>query len=107
LETATAVIAIVLPDDPDRRISHAYDGGRAAERMLIAAGMLGLAAGIAWVRPEHLAAAREILALPADRMVRTLIALGHPTAAALLPKSAPGQARLPRDEVIFPERIPD
>ena len=79
LKTATAVVAIVLPDDDERRISHAYDDGRAAERMLIAAGMLGLAAGIAWVRPDVLPAVREILELPEDRMVRTLMALGHPT----------------------------
>jgi len=101
LKTATAVVAIVLPDDPERRVSHAYDDGRVAERMLIAAGMLGLAAGIAWVRLDVLPAAREILNLPADRMVRTLMALGHPTPEAQKPKSPPGQARLPRDETVF------
>ncbi len=41
LKTATAAVAIVLRDDPARVVSHAYDDGRAAERMLIAAGMLG------------------------------------------------------------------
>ncbi|MGH2462860.1 MAG: nitroreductase family protein [Candidatus Limnocylindria bacterium] len=106
LKTATAVIAIVLPDEPERRVSHAYDDGRAAERMLIAAGMLGMAAGIAWVRPDVLPVARAILDLPEDRMVRTLMALGHPTAEAQKPKSAPGQARLPRDEVVFWEELP-
>lgn len=106
LKTATAVIAIVLPDDPDQRVAHAYDDGRAAERMLIAAGMLGLAAGIAWVRPDVLPAAREILGLPADRMVRTLMALGHPTSEAEKPKSPPGQARFPRDEMVFSETLP-
>ena len=39
-------------------------------------------------------------------MVRTLLALGHPTPEARLPKSAPGEARLPRDEVVFDERLP-
>ena len=107
LNTATAVVAIVLPDDPERRISHAYDDGRAAERMLIAAGMLGRAAGIAWVRPDVQDEARTILGLPEDRMVRTLIALGHPTAGALLPKSPPGLARLPRAESVFEGRWPD
>ncbi|MGH2488695.1 MAG: nitroreductase family protein [Candidatus Limnocylindria bacterium] len=106
LKTATAVVAIVLPDDSERRVSHAYDDGRAAERMLIAAGMLGLAAGIAWVRPDVLPDAREILGLPADRMVRTLLALGHPTLEAQKPKSPPGGARLPRDEVVFSETLP-
>lgn len=46
LATALAAIAIVLPDEGDA-ISHAYDEGRAAERMLIAASFLGLGAGIA------------------------------------------------------------
>ncbi len=105
LKTAMAVVAIVLPDDDERRVSHAYDDGRAAERMLIAAGMLGLAAGIAWVRPDVLPHVREILDLPEDRMVRTLMALGHPTSEARLPKSAPGEARLPRNEIVFDERL--
>ena len=107
LNTAVAVVAIVLPDEAERRVSHAYDDGRAAERMLIAAGMLGLGAGIAWVRPDVMPAVREILGLPADRMVRTLLALGHPTAAALEPKSPRGQARLPRSESVFSERLPE
>ncbi len=106
LKTATAVIAIVLPVDPERTVSHAYDDGRAAERMLIAAGMLGVAAGIAWVRPDVLPAVREILGLPEDRLIRTLMALGHPTDEALRPKSPPGEARLPRPESVFDERLP-
>jgi nitroreductase len=106
LKTATAVVAIVLPDDDERRISHAYDDGRAAERMLIAAGMVGAAAGIAWVRPDVLPAVREIHELPDGWMVRTLMALGRPTEAARQPKSAPGEARLPRDASVFSERLP-
>ncbi|HJT64621.1 MAG TPA: nitroreductase family protein [Candidatus Limnocylindria bacterium] len=106
LKTATAVIAIVLPVDPERVVSHAYDDGRAAERMLIAADMLGAAAGIAWVRPDVLPAVREILDLPDDRMIRTLMAIGHPTEEARKPKSPPGQARLPREQSIFTERLP-
>jgi nitroreductase len=107
LKTATAAIATVLPDDPERAAGLAYDDGRAAERMLIAAGMLGLAAGITWVRPDVLPAVREILELPGDVMVRTILSLGHPTAAALQPKSPPGEARLPRSETVFAERLPD
>lgn len=106
LRTATAAVAIVLPDEPSRRISHAYDDGRAAERMIIAAGMLRLGGGVAWIRSDVLPAAREILGLPEDRMVRTLIALGHPTPEAQKPKSAHGQARLPRSETVFAEGWP-
>lgn len=104
LRTATSAIAIVLPLDDAHEVGLAYDDGRAAERILIAAGMLGLGAGIAWVRSDVRASIGEVLGLPADRYVRTIVALGHPTEAALAPKTAPGEARLPRDETILEER---
>ena len=106
LRTATAAIAIVLPLDEAHEIGLAYDDGRAAERILIAAGMLDLGAGIAWVRSDVRAAIGEVLGVPADHYVRTIVALGHPTEAALAPKSAPGEARLPRKESILRERWP-
>ena len=106
LTTASAALAIVLPDDPGRAVSYAYDDGRVAERVLIAASLLGLGAGIAWIRSDVLPAVRTHLALPEDRLVRTIVALGHPTEGARRPKSAPGPARLPRDELIFEDRWP-
>lgn len=106
LTTATAAVAIVLPDEPPRAVSRAFDEGRAAERMLVAATLLEVGAGIAWIRGAALPVAREVLGLPEDRLVRTVIALGRPTDAARRPKSAPGTARLPRHEVVFEERWP-
>jgi nitroreductase len=106
LKSATAAIAIVLPAQRERLVSDAYDDGRAAERMLIAANMLMLGGGIAWIRVDVLDAARGILGLPEDHMVRTVLSLGHPTEAAKLPKSKPGKARRPREEAIYPERWP-
>jgi nitroreductase len=105
LHTATAAIAIVLTMG-DRALVDAYDDGRVAERVLVAAGMLGLAAGIGWIRNEVRAPVAEILGLPEDRYVRTIVALGHPTEGAQRPKSAPGEARLPRHEVVFEDRWP-
>lgn len=104
LQSATAAIAIVLPEDPGRAISHAFDEGRAAERILAAASLLGLGAGIAWIRPEARDAVARHLKLPAGRLVRTMVSLGHPTPAALEPKSGRGEARLPREETVFDER---
>ena len=108
LRSATAAIAIVLPvtEDDRHELGVAYDDGRAAERILIAAGMLGLGAGIAWIRPDVRPAIGGLLGLPADRYIRTIISLGRPTEAALAPKAAPGEARLPRDESIFRDRWP-
>lgn len=107
LQTAAAAIAITLPEQQGRKVSHAYDEGRAAERILIAASLLGLGAGIAWISGEGRAAVSDVLALPEDRFVRTVVALGHPTERASQPKTAPGEARLPREETVFEERWPD
>ena len=106
LATATAALAIVLPQAPGSGISQGYDEGRAAERMLIAASLLGIGAGIAWIRAEVRPVVADLLALPEDRFVRTVIAIGHPTEAARQPKSAPGEARLPRGETVYEERWP-
>lgn len=107
LPTATAAVAIVEPDEPERGISRAFDDGRAAERMLIAAHMLGLGGGISRVRRDVREGINEALRLPANRSVRTIVAFGHPTEDALAPKSRPGQARLPREDVVFDEAWPD
>ena len=106
LPTATAAIAIVLPDEKERELSRAFDDGRAAERMLIAAYALGLGAGISRVRPDLRAAMGEVLGLPPGRSVRTIVALGHPTKEALEPKSEPGSARMARDHLIVEDRWP-
>ena len=106
LQTAAAAIALASPDDPGHAVKFAYDEARVAERILIAATLLGLGGGISWVAPESRAGIGEILGLPEGRFVRTIVALGHPTEAALKPKSEPGKARLPRNEVVFEERWP-
>jgi nitroreductase len=107
LPTANAAIAIIVPDEPERELSRAFDDGRAAERILIAANLLGLGGGISRVRPDVRAGINEALHLPSNRSVRTIVAIGHPTDDALEPKSRPGRARLPREEVIYEERWPD
>lgn len=107
LATAAAAIAIVMPEQQGRGISHAYDEGRAAERILEAATLCGLGAGIAWLRPEVRPRAAELLRLPGDRFVRTVVAIGHPSEKGRQPKSAPGEARLPRRATVFDERWPE
>jgi nitroreductase len=106
LQTARAAIAIVMPDAQGKQVSYAFDEGRAAERMLIAAEMIDLGAGIAWIRSDIRAAVGEIFGLPPDRFIRTIVVLGHPTEAARQPKSAAGGARLPREETVFEDRWP-
>jgi nitroreductase len=107
LPTANAAIAIVVPDEPERELSRAFDDGRAAERIVIAANLLGMGGGISRVRVDVREGINKALRLPPNRSVRTIVAIGHPSADALAPKSKPGKARLPREEVIFEERWPE
>ena len=105
LATARAAIAIVLPGD-DGDISNTFDEGRAAERMLIAAHLLDLRAGIAWIVPKVRTLVAEALSLPSGWFVRTLVVIGHPTEEGLKPNRPPGQARLRREQVVFEDRWP-
>jgi nitroreductase len=106
LATAPAALVITLPAGADRETRDAYDDGRVAERVLVAASMLGIGAGIAWIRKDTRDAVNELLGIPDDRYVRTVVALGHPTEGAKRPKGAPGTARLPREETVFRDRWP-
>jgi len=107
LPTANAAVAIIVPDEPERELSRAFDDGRAAERILMAAYMLGLGGGISRVRPDVREGINTTLNLPSNRSVRTIVAIGHPTDDALAPKSRRGAARLPREQVIYDESWPD
>jgi nitroreductase len=100
LQTAMAAIAIALPDDEKRQVSRAFDEGRAAERMLIAGTLLEIGTGIAWIPKEGRAQVGQLLGLPEDWFVRTIMAVGHLSADERAPKAAPGTARLPRQETV-------
>ena len=104
LATAAAAVAIVLPQVQGAAVSNAFDEGRAAERILIAASLLDLGAGIAWLPSAVRPTAGELLGVPEGRFVRTVVAIGHPTTGANRPKSARGEARLQRSETVFSER---
>lgn len=106
LTTAPAAIAVALPDDEERPFARAYDEGRAVERMLVAAHLVGLAGGIGWVRKGVAAPFVEALAVPQGWTIHTILAVGHPSEAAKAPKSKPGEARLPREQTVFEERWP-
>jgi len=108
LATAPSVVAVALPTgDAGSGIANAYDEGRAVERMLVAATILGVAAGIAWIRRDVAAAASAILGIPDGWQVRSLVAVGTPSDAARAPKAAPGTARLPREDVVFEDAWPE
>jgi nitroreductase len=97
---AGAAVAIAIAMSGNNPEWDAYDEGRAAERILVAAGALGLGAGIGWALETSRPQVAELLRLIAPAFVRTIISLGHPTEAAKQPRSAPGAARRPFAELV-------
>jgi nitroreductase len=96
-------IAVVMPGEAEVR--DAYDEGRVSERILVAAEVLGLGAGISWVKAGIRPQVNELLGVADPQYVRTIISIGYPTEAARQPKSAPGTARKPLDELVYEERL--
>lgn len=99
---APLVVAVVMPGD--RAVLDAFDEGRAIERILLASAALGLGAAVGWVPQEARAEAAGLLGVPEGRLLRSVIAIGHPAPAATAPRTRPGTARLPIEELVHWER---
>jgi nitroreductase len=76
---AGAVILSLL----DRDELNAFDEGRIAERIMLAAHAHGIGSSIGWLRDEARREAAEILGLGPERSVRTTVSLGYPAEGAL------------------------
>jgi nitroreductase len=95
---APLAIAIVMPGtDPE---TEAYDEGRVAERILVAAGAMDLGAGIGWAEKPEQPAVGELLGVTPPAFVRTIISIGHPTEEARRPRTGPGTGRRPLQEFV-------
>jgi len=62
---------------------NAFDEGRIAERIMLAAHAYGIGSSIGMISRESRAAAQKILGVPEGRTVRTAISLGYPAEGAL------------------------
>jgi len=100
--TSAATIALVTPisDDRDERDTFQYDIGQATMSIMLAAADLGIGSGHASVGDQALA--RRILALPDDREVAILVALGYPADRSLTPLRRPNRRAF--DDVAHRER---
>src|SRR6476620_3596629 len=71
-----AALAIAIEMNGEDAESDAFDEGRASERILVAAGALGLGGGIGWALEAERPAVGEYLGVTAPAFVRTIISLG-------------------------------
>jgi nitroreductase len=101
---AGAPLGIVLVMAGERPEQETYDEGRLSERIMLAALAHGVGSGIGWIVGEGREAAKEILGIPPERLVRTTISLGYPDEEARRARPRIGQARKPLAEIVHEER---
>ena len=99
---APLAIAIVLDGSGT---SEAYDEGRVTERLLVAARTLGYGGGTAWFGDDsQQAEAKRILGIPAERMARSMVAIGRPTSVKDPRPNPRAGGRKPLSEIVSFER---
>jgi nitroreductase len=76
----------------------AFDEGRVAERLALAAKACGLGSCIATLKNEGPDAAKELLGIPPERRARTLVAIGHTDVEARRALPRAPQPRKPMSE---------
>ncbi|HEX2194586.1 MAG TPA: nitroreductase family protein [Candidatus Limnocylindria bacterium] len=99
---AQLAIAVVMPGQ--KSVLEAYDEGRVTERILLAAAALGLGAAVGWVPQDARESAAALLRIPKGRLLRSVVAIGHPSPVAERRRAAPGTARLPLEALVHHER---
>ena len=95
---APVAIGIEMPGDDAQ--TDAYDEGRVAERILIAAGAMDLGAGIGWAEEPEWSAVGELLGVTPPAFVRTIVSIGHPTDEARKRRTGPGTGRRPLEDFV-------
>ena len=101
---AAAAIALVTPDPhaPGAPLSIAFDLGRAAQNMVLAAWELGIGSVPATVYEHDLA--RRLLGYPEDQHCEYLLSFGYPADPAALTRPPAAGGRRDLDEMLREER---
>lgn len=98
---AEAPLLVVLVMAGRRAETEGFDEGRLAERIMLAARAQGLGAGLGWFLPGPArASAKQILGVPEDRTVRTVIAVGSAATPAAETKGRGTESRKRLDEIV-------
>ena len=103
---ANVPLAIALVFDGKDTVLESFDEGRIYERFAIAAKLLGLGSGTAWFLGDaEEAQAKALLGVPEDRVMHSLVAIGHVDSTA---DQMPGRnyvGRKPLDEIVSYEKM--
>jgi nitroreductase len=102
---AALALVLVTTDDPERRELQAFDEGRMAERLMLAANARGLGAGLGTLKGDGPNTIRRALGIPAERRVWVVVTVGHTDVEArrARPRGAAG-GRKPMAEFVHWDR---
>lgn len=104
---AGAPLGIVLVLDNANAEFAAYDEGRLAERIMLAAAAYGLGSCIGWWSGPGREQARTRIGAPETSIVRTVLSIGYPAVAGeLKPQRGEGETRKPIADFVHQERYP-
>lgn len=101
---AGAPVGIVIVLKNEIATQESYDEGRVSERIMLAALAHGVGAGIGWFSAEGETTVKELLKVPNDRKVRSIIGLGYPDEDTRRVRQKPAQVRKPLAEIVHRER---
>ena len=101
---AGAPLGIVLVMAGERAEQETYDEGRLAERIMLAAHAHGVGSSIGWIVGSGRDAARGLLGVPQEKVVRTAISLGYPEEGAGSSRASYGPARKSLDQIVHEGR---
>lgn len=102
LANVPLAIAVVL--DGAAPLSEAYDEGRVAERVLVAASALGYGGGVGfWGDASHQAEAKRLLGIPDERTARSFITIGRAVTRED-PRGFRRSGRKPMQEIVSYDR---
>jgi len=91
----TAAVVLLLVSTGD---SVAFDEGRLAERLNLAALAHGLGSTVATLKGDGIAAAKEFFGIPAERRAFTIVAIGHTDQETRRARPKNPQPRKPMDQ---------
>lgn len=89
---------------PGAAMQESYDEGRLSEQIMLAAEAYGVGSCIGWFSGDSEARAKQILGVPAERVLRTAVSLGYADEEARAARPKPAQARKPLAAMLSEER---
>ncbi len=104
LATAGAGIALVMSGNLERPDFDTYDEGRLSERIMLAAAAHGLGSAIGWFNGAAADAAKRLLGVPQERLLRTIMSVGYVDADARRQRTRPEQPRKALEQIVHTER---